>query len=80
VLGFSNPELRPLTDMFSKRKENLAGDNVCFLAIETQKSYIDLINECEKLMEILKSCVEKLSDSRPDYISHSSINVAVPGR
>jgi len=80
VLGFSNPELRPLTDMFSKRKENLAGNNVCFLAIETQKSYIDLINECEKLKEILKSCVEKLSDYRSDYISHSSINVAVPGR
>jgi len=80
VLGLSNPEVRPLADMFSKRKENLVGNNVCFLAIETRKSYIDLINECEKLKKILKSCVKKLSDSRSDYISHNSINVAVPGR
>ena len=80
VLGLSNPEVRPLTDMFSKRKENLVGNNICFLAIETRKSYIDLINECEKLKKILKSCVKKLSDSRSGYISHNSINVAVPGR
>jgi hypothetical protein len=80
VLGLSNPEVRPLADMFSKRKENLVGNNVCFLAIETRKSYIDLINECEKLKKNLKSCVKKLSDSRSDYISHNSINVAVPGR
>ena len=80
VLGLSNPEVRPLADMFSKRKENLVGDNVCFLAIETRKSYIDLITECDKLKEILKSCVKKLSDSRSGYISHNSINVAVPGR
>ena len=80
VLGLSNPEVRPLADMFSKRKENLVGNNICFLAIETRKSYIDLINECEKLKKILKSCVKKLSDSRSDYISHNSINVAVPGR
>ena len=80
VLGLSNPEVRPLADMFSKRKENLVGNNICFLAIETRKSYIDLINECEKLKKILKSCVKKLSDSRSGYISHNSINVAVPGR
>ena len=76
VLGFSNPEVKPLTDMFSKRKENVGGDNICLLAIETRKCYIDLINECEKLQEILKGCVGKLSG----YISHNSINVAVPGR
>ena len=80
VLGFSNPEVKPLTDMFSKRKENVGGDNICLLAIETRKCYIDLINESEKLQEILKSCEGKLSALQPGYISHSSINVAVPGR
>ncbi len=80
VLGLSNPEVKPLTDMFSKRKENLVGDNICLLAIETRKGYIDLINECERLKEYLKSCVRKLSDSQVGYISHNSINVAVPGR
>ena len=77
-LGFTNPELRPLTDMFSKRKENLVGNNVCLLAIESRKGYIDLMDECEKLNKILKSCLIRLAG--PSYISHDSINVAVPGR
>lgn len=80
VLGLSNPEVKPLTDMFSKRKENVGGDNICLLAIETRKCYIDLICECEMLQKILKSCVGKLSDIQLDYNSHSSIKVAVPGR
>ena len=80
VLGLSNPEVKPLTDMFSKRKENVEGNNICFMAIETRKCYNDLIAECEKLGEILKSCVRKLSDLQSFYISHNSINVAVPGR
>ena len=80
VLGLSNPEVKPLVDMFSKRKENVGGENICLLAIETRKCYLALINECEMFRTILKSCVEQLSDVQPDYISHSSINVAVPGR
>ncbi len=78
VLGLSNPELRPLTDMFSKRKENLVGDNTCVLAIDTQKAYTDLGNECDSMKTILKSCAEKLSDLRQGYNSHNSIKVAVP--
>jgi lipopolysaccharide heptosyltransferase II len=79
-LGLTNPELRPLSDMFIKRKENLAGDNVSLLAIETRKDYADLINECGKMKKILTSCVANLSADRSSYISHNSINVAVPGR
>jgi hypothetical protein len=80
ALGLSNPELRPITDMFAKRKENLVGDNVCLLAMESRKGYINLINECDKMTEILNSFVAKLSDSLSGYISHNSIKVAVPGR
>ena len=80
VLGLSNPEIKSLVDMFSKRKENVGGENISLLAIETRKCYLALINECEMFRKILKSCVEQLSDLQPGYISHSSINVAVPGR
>jgi lipopolysaccharide heptosyltransferase II len=80
VLGLSNPEVKPLIDMFSKRKENVGGDNICLLAIETRKCYLELINEINKFQIILQSCVTKLSDLQPCYISHSSINVAVPGK
>jgi ADP-heptose:LPS heptosyltransferase len=80
ALGLSNPELRPLTEMFTKRKENLVGDNVCLLAIETRKCYASLINESEDARKILQSFVGKLFGFQQDYISHKSIKVAVPGR
>jgi ADP-heptose:LPS heptosyltransferase len=78
VLGLSNPELRPLTDMFSKRKENLVGNNTCLLAIDTQKAYTELVNECESMKAILKTSAEKLSGLMWGYNSHNSIKVAVP--
>jgi ADP-heptose:LPS heptosyltransferase len=80
TLGFSNPDVRPLADMFTKRKENLVGDNVCLLAIESRKGYDNLINECEEMKKILKACLAKLSSSEASYNSHNSIRVAVPGR
>ena len=80
VLGLSNPEIKYFVDMFSIRKENMGGDNISLLAIETRKCYLSLIDECEMFRKILKSCVEQLSDLQPGYISHSSINIAVPGR
>jgi hypothetical protein len=66
--------------MFSKRKENMGGDNISLLALGTKKCYLSLINECEIYRKILKSRVKQLSYLKPGYISHSSINIAVPGR
>lgn len=80
VLGLSNPEIKPLVDMFIKRKENVGGDKIKVLAIETRKCYLELIKESEMFRKILNACVQQLSDLQSDYISHSSINVAVPGR
>ena len=80
IIGLSNPEVKPLTDMFNKRKENVEDNNVCSMAIETQKCYIDLINECEKLGKILENCLKKMSSLQSCYNSHNSINVAVPVR
>jgi len=40
VLGLSNPEIKYLVDMFSKRKENMGGDNISLLAIEIRKCYL----------------------------------------
>ena len=66
--------------MFIKRKENMGGVNISLLAIETRKCYLSLINECEMFRKFLKIRVEQLSYLQPGYISHSSINIAVPGR
>ena len=79
-LGLSNHEVKYLVDMLSKIKENMGGDNISFLEIETRKCYLFLINECEMFREISKIRVEQLSYLQPGYISHSSINIAVPGR
>ena len=58
----------------------MGGDNISLLAIETRKFYLSLINECEMFRKFFKSYVEKLSYLQLGYISHSSINIAVPGR
>jgi len=44
--------------MFIKRKENMGGDDISLLAIETRKGYLSFINECEMFRKILKSRVE----------------------
>ena len=80
IMGLSNPEVKSLTDMFNKRKENVEDNNICSMAIETRKCYIDLINECEKLRKTLENCLGKLYYLQSCYNSHNSINVAVPGR
>ncbi len=79
-MGLSNPEVKPLTDMFNKRKENIEGNNLCSMSTETRKFYGNLMSECELLREALQNCLKKLSDLQSCYISHNSINVAVPGR
>lgn len=58
----------------------MGGDNISLLAIKTRKCYLSLINECEMFRKNLKSCVKQLPYLQPVYISHSSINIAVPGR
>ena len=79
-MGLSNPEIKYFVDMFSKRKEKMGGDNISLLAIEIRKCYLYLIKECEMFQKILKSSVEELSYLQHCYISHRSINIAVPGR
>ena len=80
TIGFTNPEVRPLTEMFSKRKESLKSHEVFDLSLDTRKLYAELIDECETLTRILNNFIEYFSNSLPDQSSHNSIKVAVPGR
>jgi ADP-heptose:LPS heptosyltransferase len=75
LIGMAHPELKPITDMFSKRKENLTGSNISKLGIESRKCYTLLRNESRRMIEILKAV-----DVRVSYSTHNSIRVAVPGR
>jgi ADP-heptose:LPS heptosyltransferase len=73
LTGMAHPELKPITDMFTKRKENLMGSDISRLGIESRKCYTLLKNESRRMIEILSAVYEP-------YSKHNSIRVAVPGR
>jgi ADP-heptose:LPS heptosyltransferase len=75
LTGMANPEVKPITDMFTKRKENLMGSDISKLGIESRKCYTLLRNESRRMIEILTA-----EDVGSSYSTHNSIRVAVPGR
>jgi ADP-heptose:LPS heptosyltransferase len=75
LTGMTHPELKPITDMFTKRKENLVGSDISQLGIESRKCYKLLRNESHRMIEILTA-----EDIGVHYSTHKSIRVAVPGR
>jgi ADP-heptose:LPS heptosyltransferase len=75
LTGMAHPELKPITDMFGKRKENLMGSDISRLGIESGKCYTLLKNESRRMIEILTA-----EDVGASYSTHSSMRVAVPGR
>ncbi len=76
-LGWAHPEIKPITDMFSKRKENFQGDDIVALTRATQACYQQL--EIESLE--LKRLIETVDLERRNHFNeHSSMSVAVPGK
>ena len=80
--GLVHPELRPISDMFLKRKENFQGDNPIKLSQDTRKCYQMLLEEGKSLGNLLMSVTRELEMARTDifHAAVSSINVEVPGR
>ena len=60
-IGLVYPQVKPLSDIFSKRKENFCGEDIQLLAIETRKFYQTLSWESSRLAFILKYLVGKMS-------------------
>jgi len=81
-IGLIHPEIKPIADMFSKRKENFQGDNPIKLSQETRKCYQMLREEGKSLGNLLMSVTRELEMARADifHAAVSSINVEVPGR
>ena len=79
-VGFTHPELKPVTDMFNKRKENFQGDDPVKLASDTKKCYESILKDSKgmsrRLTLVLK--ILKLNDSCQAAVS--SFNVEVPGK
>ena len=74
LTGMAQPELKPITDMFSKRKENHIGNDIIQLGRESLIGYQLLKRESKRLIGILLEQEEEI------YKTHNSIRVAVPGR
>jgi ADP-heptose:LPS heptosyltransferase len=75
LIGMAHPELKPITDMFTKRKENLMGSDISRLGIESRNCYTLLRKESSRMIEILRA-----ADISVPYSTHNSIRVAVPGK
>ena len=81
-VGLIHPEIKPITDMFAKRKENFKGNDPIQLSQETRKCYQMLHDEGESLGGLLTSVSKKLKAAHVDtfYAAVSSMSVEVPGR
>jgi len=81
-VGFIHPEIKPLSDMFTKRKENFQGNDPIKLSQESRKCYQALLEEGKSLGELLGSVMREVKNPHPEifHAAVSSINVEVPGR
>ena len=81
-VGLIHPEIKPITDMFAKRKENFKGNDPIQLSQETRKCYQMLHGEGESLGGLLSSVSKKLKAAHVGtfYAAVSSMSVEVPGR
>jgi len=82
LIGMTHPEIKPLTDIFNKRKENFYGEDVKELAQSTRDCYGMLINETQLLQDISEELLAIFSESPAGegQIFSSSSSVEVPGR
>jgi ADP-heptose:LPS heptosyltransferase len=59
--GLTNPEVKPITDIFIRRKENLQDDDLLRMTTQTRKYYECLQEESLKLTEIIETAVQRFS-------------------
>ena len=81
-VGLIHPEVKPITDMFAKRKENFKGNDPIQLSQETRKCYQMLHEEGKSLGGLLASVSKELKAAHVDtfHAAVSSMSVEVPGR
>ena len=82
LTGCAHPELKPVVDMFKKRKENFQGENVVKLAGATLRCYEQMGEELARLKRLLNAVVESFAAPgiQGDQEGVKSINAFVPGR
>jgi len=72
-VGLIHPEIKPITDMFAKRKENFKGNDPIQLCQETRKCYQMLHEEGKSLSGLLASVSKKLKSAHVDTF-HAAVS------
>lgn len=82
LTGCAHPEIKPIIDLFAKRKENFQGDDVIRLGNATLRCYEQMRKEFARLIILLKAVEESFAplESEKNQVGVGSINAFVPGR
>ena len=82
LVGCAHPEVKPVVDLFMKRKENFQGEDVGPLAEATLRCYEILSEELEGLTRLLSAVGDFFdsADLKENQVGVNSINALVPGR
>jgi hypothetical protein len=75
------PVLKPLTDMFQKRKENNGEESIAEMALFSEAVYKKLTNDCVEMVSLLQEIEEEIANSNAEETQlETSISALVPGR
>ena len=82
LIGLTHPEIKPIADIYIRRKENLEDADLLRMTTETRKYYQRLQEESLKLSEIIETVAQRLSMPAVAGIQDEtpSIKAAVPAR
>jgi ADP-heptose:LPS heptosyltransferase len=82
LTGGAHPEIKPVIDLFTKRKENFQGDDVVRLGKATLHCYEQMRNEFTRLILLLNAVKESFVpvDPEKNQVAGGSIKALVPGR
>ena len=82
LTGCAHPEVKPVVDLFVKRKENFQGEDVVRLAEATLGCYKRMSEELARLTCLLNAALVGFdsTDFEENQVGVNSINALVPGR
>ncbi len=82
LIGCSQPEIKPVIDLFMKRKENFQGDDIIRLGNATLRCYEQMGKEFSRLILLLKAVDVSFAQVKPAnaQVEVDSIKAFVPGR
>lgn len=78
----AHPEVKPVVDLFAKRKENFQGEDVVRLAGDSLRCYEQMREELAKLTQLLNAVVKGFGSTgfKENQAGADSIKALVPGR